>query len=157
MQSLLGTDLLLEVEDCLSQSLNIWIQLVRLPDQSHTFSDENLNLFLKAGNQKGDGGPLLDFLTSAFVGAHTLNQGDGEWVKLVSLVGFVDDGQWNTEAQPLEVADLFGQSDDLWEKVDFKLEHVSRTSTGTGVLNCEDATRHSKVTLLNLFFFLERS
>lgn len=150
MQSFLDTDLLLEVEDSLSQSLNIWIQLVRLPDQSHTFRDENLNLFLKPGNQKGDGGPLLDLLTSAFVGAHTLNQGDGKWVKLVSLVSFVDDGQWNAEAQPLEVADLFGQGDDLWEEVDFQLEHVPRTSTGTSVLNSEDAARHSEVTLLNL-------
>lgn len=65
-------------------------------------------------------------------------------------MGFVDDGQRDTEAQPLQVADFFGQSDDLWEEVDLKLEHVSRASTGTSALDCKDASGHAKVTLLNL-------
>lgn len=94
----LDTDLLLEVEDRLSQTLNIRIQLVGLPDQGHAFGDQNLNLFLQTSNQKGDGGSLLHLLTSALVGAYTLNQGDGKRVKLIGLVSFVDYGQWNAEA-----------------------------------------------------------
>lgn len=149
------THLLLEVEDSLSQTLDIRIQLVRLPHQSHAFCDQNLDLLLKAGNQEGDGRSLLDLFASALVGAHALDQRDGKRVKLVGLVGFVDDGQWDAEAQPLEVAHLFRQGDDLREEVDFQLEHVSGTAAGSSVLYCEDAARHSKVTLLNLDFFRE--
>lgn len=146
------TDLLLEVEDCLSQPLNIRIQLVGFPDQGDAFSNKSLNLFLKPSHQQGDGDPLLHLLTSALIGAHALNQRDGKWVQLVSLVGFVDDGQRNTEAQPLEVADLFGQGDDLGEEVDFELEHVACAPTSTGALNCEDAAGHTKVALLHLMY-----
>lgn len=67
-------------------------------------------------------------------------------------MGFVDDGQRNTEAQPFQVADLFRQGDDLWEEVHFKLEHVSCAATGTSALNGEDAARHTKVTLLHLVY-----
>lgn len=118
------TDLLLEVEDGLSQPLNIRIQLVGLPDQSNTFSNQGLNLFLQPSYKQRDGRPLLHLLTSALISAHALDQRDGKRIQLVGLVGFVDDGQRDTEAQPLEVADLFGQGDDLWEEVDFELEHV---------------------------------
>lgn len=115
----LHTYLLLEVENCLSQPLDIWIQLVGLPNQSDSFSNESLDLFLQASHQQGDGGPLLHLLTSALIGAHTLNQRDGEWVQLVSLVGFVYDGQRYPETQPLQVANFFGQCDNLWKEVDF--------------------------------------
>lgn len=144
------TDLLLEVEDSLSQPLNIRIQLVGLPDQSNTFSNQGLNLFLQPSYKQRDGRPLFHLLTSALISAHALNQRDGKRIKLVGLVGFVDDGQRDTEAQPLEVADLFGQGDDLWEEVDFELEHVPRASTGTSALDCKDASGHAEVTLLNL-------
>lgn len=49
------TDLLLEVEDSLGQPLDIRIQLVGLPDQSNTFSNQGLNLFLKPSYKQRDG------------------------------------------------------------------------------------------------------
>lgn len=146
----LHTDLLLEVEDRLSQPLHIRIQLVGFPDQCDAFSNESLNLFLQPSHQQGDRGPFLHLLTSALICADTLNQRDGKRVQLVSLVGLVDNGQRDAETQPLEVADLFGQGDDLWQEVDFKLKHVSSTPSGTSILNGEDATGHTKVALLHL-------
>lgn len=98
--------LLLEVEDRLSQSLHVWIQLVRLPHQSDALSHQRLDLLLESSNQQRDGGPLLHFLTGALVGANAFNQRDCKRVELIGLVGFVDDGQRNAEAEPLEVANL---------------------------------------------------
>jgi len=49
---------------------------------------------------------ITDLIAGAFVRAHTLNEGDGEWVELVGVVGLVDDSQRHSQSQPLEVTHL---------------------------------------------------
>lgn len=45
-------------------------------------------------------------LQRPFIGAHALDEGDGEGVQLVGLVSLVDDGQRYAEAEVLQVAHL---------------------------------------------------
>ena len=46
---------------------------------------------------------------------------------------------------------LFGQCDDVWEEVDFKLKEVPLASlSGSLTLDGEDAARHTKLTHLHL-------
>ena len=49
---------------------------------------------------------VTDLVAGAFVRAHALNEGDGERVELVGVVGLVDDGQRHSQSQPLEVTHL---------------------------------------------------
>jgi hypothetical protein len=44
---------------------------------------------------------------------------------LIRLVGLVDDGEGNAEAERLEVADFLVERDDLGKEVDLQLEDVA--------------------------------
>ena len=60
----------------------------------------------------------LHLLQAPLVGPYALDKRDGEWVELVGLMGLVDDGQRDPEAEILEVAHLLAQLYYLRQEVD---------------------------------------
>ena len=76
-----------------------------------------MNLVLHSGHEESHGQTPGDFLVGPLVSSDALDQGDGEGVELVRLMRLVHDGQWNPEAQPLQITHFFAQSNDFGQKV----------------------------------------
>lgn len=64
---------------------------------------------------------------SSFVSANTFDERNGERIDLIRLMGLVDDCEWNSKAEWLQVADFFIKGDDFGKEVHFQLQNVAAT------------------------------
>jgi hypothetical protein len=95
----------------------------------HNFNFSVFKSTVKGNNSQNYSTHLVQ---CSLVGSDAFDEGNRERVDLVRLVGLVDDGEGNAEAERLEVADFLVEGDDLGEEVDLQLQDVAAAQTGSG-------------------------
>jgi len=64
-------------------------------------------------------------------------------------MGLVNDGQWDPEAQVLQVSDLLRQLNNLGQEVDPELEGTSSSGSSSDIVDGENSASNNEVSLLN--------
>ena len=103
-------------------ALDVGVKLVGLPNKSHALGNCVLDILLDPCYEHLDVGPGLCLLEAPLEGPDALDEGDGERVELVGLVGLVGYGQGDPEPQVLQVPHLLRKLDDLGQEVDSQLQ-----------------------------------
>ena len=66
---------------------------------------------------------MTNLLAGQLISSDALHERDGMGIQLVSLVGLVNNGKWDTETQPFQIADLEsggGRGEEVWGVVSGK-------------------------------------
>ena len=130
---------------CLEKKL-----ITALWSYDHSKLNQNLNHFKSPTTHQDDNWrTLLQLLQDPFVGSDTLNQGNRKRIKLIGLMGLVNNGQWDPEAQVLQVSNLLWELDDLGQEVDPELEGTSSSGSSSDIVDGENSAGNNEVSLLD--------
>ena len=64
-------------------------------------------------------------------------------------MGLVNNGQWDPEAQVLQVSNLLWELDDLGQEVDPELEGTSSSGSSSDIVDGENSAGNNEVSLLD--------